>query len=142
MNNRHKYFRNLRHKQKLERTYEQTGTGRYGRCTNVFFLTKEPDPKDIRENTLKYVNRWYMSDLTYDEIIDKILERETKPFPGRDFFYYYDRPEVEYTILEREKPSNRKSYYKKYSNRVVRRSKDVLQHNQYRKQFDLWWTID
>lgn len=39
---------------------------------------------------------------------------------------------------------NRYSFYKKYSNRCVRRYKGEIHSkgNQYRKIFDYWWTVD
>lgn len=37
---------------------------------------------------------------------------------------------------------NRKvRFYKKLSNRKVRRYKDTLQNNNYKKVFELWWTL-
>ena len=120
MNNRHKYFRNLRYKQKLERQYEEN------RYAGIYFFTKEPDPRYERESQHKF---WYRKDGKY---------------LGHNYYLYVDRPEVDYTIYEHTKRpyGDSKKYYKKYSNRCVRRAKDVPNHNQYRKVFDLWWTID
>ena len=122
MNNRHKYFRNLRYKQKLETQYTNRG---YSWC-KVYFITKEPDPRHARE----WGNRPYY--------------RIDKKYRGHDYYLYYDRPEVPYSIVEyTDRPYGKnKKFYKKYTSRITRHSKDVLQHNQYRKQFDLWWTID
>lgn len=144
MNNRHKYFRNLRYKQSLETRYNHRRTGRHGSWTGTYFITDEPDPRDIREQFFQYEQRIRINDVPYEEFCEKRLNELLKKYRGHDYYLYYDRPEVEYSILENKKETygKMKSYYKKYSNRVVRRSKDVLQNNQYRKQFDLWWTLD
>jgi hypothetical protein len=122
MNNRHKYFRNLRYKQKLETQYNNRDYS----WSRVYFVTKEPDPRYARE--------WG----------DRLYYRIDKKYRGHDYYLYYDRPEVPYSIIEyTDRPYGKsKKFYKKYTSRVIRHSKDVLQHNQYRKQFDLWWTID
>lgn len=39
------------------------------------------------------------------------------------------------------KNSNAQRYWKRYSNKIVRRSKEVYRGNQYRKCFDYWWTL-
>jgi len=40
------------------------------------------------------------------------------------------------------KNSNSPKYWKRHSNRIVRRSKDSIPRgNQYRKYFDYWWTL-
>lgn len=125
MNNRHKYFRNLRYKQKLESQYDNRD---YSWC-RVYFITKEPDPRHAREWGYRYpYSCWSVDD----------------KYRGHDYYLYYDRPEVPYSIIEdRDRPFGKnKKFYKKYTNKIIRHSKDALQHNQYRKQFDLWWTID
>jgi hypothetical protein len=122
MNNRHKYFRNLRYKQKLEAQYDNRD---YSWC-RVYFLTKEPDPRYERERHLRF------------------RSGTDEKYRGHDYYLYYDRPEVPYTVIEYvDRPYGKnKKFYKKYTSRILRHSKDVLQRNQYRKKFDLWWTID
>jgi hypothetical protein len=122
MNNRHKYFRNLRYKQKLETKYNNRGYSWSG----VYFITKEPDPRYARE----WGNRLYY--------------RIDKKYRGHDYYLYYDRPEVPYSIVEyKDRPYGKsKKFYKKYTSRIIRHSEEALLHNQYRKQFDLCWTID
>lgn len=39
------------------------------------------------------------------------------------------------------KNSNAQRHWKRYSNKIVRRSKEVFRGNQYRKCFDYWWTL-
>lgn len=138
MKNRHKYFRNLRYKQKLETRYNNRDYS----WSRVYFLTEEPDPKYIREYALKYLGRY--SNCTLEEVIERQLKDMNTYYRGHNYYLYYDRPEVPYTIVESEdRPYGKsKKFYKKYTSRVIRHSKDALQHNQYRKQFDLWWTID
>ena len=144
MNNRHKYFRNLRYKQSLETRYNHRDTGRYGGWTGVYFVADEVDPRDIREQFYQYQTRCWKTEVTPEEYTKMRLDDLTKKSRGHDYYLYYDRPEVKYSIIENKKAiyGSMKSYYKKYSNRIVRHSKEILPHNQYRKQFDLWWTID
>lgn len=139
MNNRHKYFRNLRYKQKLETKYNNRSN--YG-WTGVYFVTDEVDPRFLREATLHHL--WRSSYLTAEENIQRKLEQNCKKYRGHDFYLYYDRPEVAYSMIEStDRPYGKaKKFYKKYTNRVIRHSKDTPQHNQYRKYFDLWWAID
>ena len=122
MNNRHKYFRNLRYKQKLESQYDNRDYS----WSRVYFVTKEPDPRYERERYFRFSGS------------------DDEKYRGHNYYLYYDRPEVPYSVIEdRDRPFGKnKKFYKKYTSRIVRHSKDVLQHNQYRKQFDLWWTID
>ena len=122
MNNRHKYFRNLRYKQKLETQYNNRGYA----GSNVYFITKEPDPRYERERYFRFSGV------------------DDKKHRGHDYYLYCDRPEVPYSTIEYiDRPYGKsKKFYKKYTSRIIRYSKDILQHNQYRKMFDLWWTID
>lgn len=39
------------------------------------------------------------------------------------------------------KTSRRKKFYKKLTNSIVRKAKDVPSGNKYRRYFDLWWTL-
>ena len=119
MNNRHKYFRNLRYKQKLEAKYDNGNR-------HVYFITNEPDPRQIRE--LKPFKHLRIS--------------EPCKFRGHDYYISWKRPEIAYSIQIWPQKNKYKTYCKKYSNRIVRRSKNDFQHNGYRKEFDLWWTID
>lgn len=83
MNNRHKYFRNLRYKQKLEARYDHYD----GYHTGIYFLTKEPDPRAIRED-----NNFYLR--------NPKLTSEWDKRKGHEHFMYYKRPEVPYSVIE------------------------------------------
>ena len=39
------------------------------------------------------------------------------------------------------KNSNAEQYWKRHSNRIIRRRNEIYQGNQYRKCFDYWWTL-
>ena len=39
------------------------------------------------------------------------------------------------------KNSNAERYWKRHSNRVIRRRNEIYHGNQYRKCFDYWWTL-
>ena len=129
---RHKYFRNLRHKQKLE---AKVGTN-HTYWSHVYFITEDPDPKYERECNYRFL---YYS---------RGREVDSKA-TGKDYYIYYDRPEIPYTILKvhtKGKYSKLKSYYKRYSNRIVRQcakqKHECYNNGQYKKQFDLKWTLD
>jgi hypothetical protein len=123
MNNRHKYFRNLRYKQKLETKYDNGNR-------NIYFITNEPDPRAVRES-----NNFY---LCHPEIDPAEWERAH----GHDYYISWKRPEIPYTAVEWNEEYGYKKFCKKYSNKIVRRSKNDFQHNGYRREFDLRWTID
>ena len=78
---RHKYFRTQQYKQKLESKYNAIG-----RYSNVYFITTTPDPRAIREWQHFYGPRW--------------LPGEWDKKCGRNYYEYYSRPEIAYTILE------------------------------------------
>ena len=143
MKNRHKYFRNLRYKQKLESKYDNRD---YSWC-RISFLTKEPDPRYAREYMFKWIYHTYCryKGMTVDELIERRLEEfRNDKARGHDYYEYYDRPEVPYTIKEwTDRPyGKKKKFYKKYTTRILRHTEEVYNHSQYKKVFDLWWTID
>ena len=39
------------------------------------------------------------------------------------------------------KNSNAERYWKRHSNRIVRKKNEIYRGNQYRKCFDYWWTL-
>lgn len=129
----HKYFRNQRYKNKLEHMVGENRTY----WSRVYFITKEADTRFRRENATEiayYESRGW----EYD-----------KPYGGHDYYIYWERPEVEYSIKEyRSTPrrSKQNKYYKKYSNKIIRqefKQKGLCyNHCQYKKQFDLKWTLD
>ena len=85
MNNRHKYFRNVRYKQKLEARYYNDGW-----LTNIYFITKKPDTRARREDNNLYL-RWPDTDhAKYDKRT------------GHDYYMYWKRPEVDYSIVEHQ----------------------------------------
>ena len=83
MNNKHKYFRNLRYKQKLEARYHTDGW-----YSGIYFITKEPDPRSIRES-----NNFY---LKYPDTDPAEWERAR----GKSYYISWKRPEVPYSIVE------------------------------------------
>lgn len=55
---------------------------------------------------------------------------------------YIENPKPYYKRWYRDNHRcGRFKYYKKYSNRVVRRYTDVIRNGQYRKYFDYWYTV-
>ncbi len=127
MNNRHKYFRNLRYKQKLETRHDNGGYS-----SGVYFITKEPDTRAIRES-----NNFYLRYPDADPA-------EWEKVKGRDYYRYWARPEIPYSVVkhswgrngwkkvmkwntarrnrrikitEDDSAWNAKSFYKKYEDR-------------------------
>lgn len=45
------------------------------------------------------------------------------------------------TYPKRQNNSNRQQFYKRYSNRIIRKSETVYQNGEYRKVFDFRWTF-
>jgi hypothetical protein len=129
MNNRHKYFRNLRYKQKLEAGYNQ----RHGRYTNVYFVTQEPDPRYIREYGYRYP---YSCWSAYNK------------YRGHDFYLTWKRPEVPYSILEYQHGRNGwKQLMKQQTSRRNRRIKITEDDASWReksfyKKYEDRWNYD
>ena len=104
MNNRHKYFRNLRYKQKLETRYNNYD----GWYTGIYFITKEPDPRYIRENQFKYPYSCFSVD---------------KKYRGHDYYLTWKRPEVPYSIQEYQ--HGRNGWKQLMKQQTVRRNRRI-----------------
>ena len=133
----HKWFRNERYKLKLERDVDNHQTY----YSNVFFITKEPDPKYIRERFYQYWSSWWTEVKKWNCLLQK--ER------GKDYYVYYDRPEVPYSIQYRHKSprrSARQKDLKKRTNRKIRQAfkqkGEVYQNNEYRRIQEFWWELE
>ena len=143
MGRHHKWFRNERRKHQLE--YEVNNHKTY--YSNVYFITKEPDTRDIREHT-DYI-LWIAEkfDLTAEEALDRYIEQERKYGNGR--FIYTKRPEVPYSVQYYNKPPRRSRHQKELKKRTARRLRhywkqkgEVYQHNNYRRVQEFWWELD
>ena len=82
-NQRHKYFRNQRYKQKLENNHDNGGYS-----ANVYFITQEPDTRARRED-----NNFYLRNPDRNQ-------SEWDKRTGHDYYMYFDRPEVPYSVVE------------------------------------------
>ena len=129
MNNRHKYFRNQRYKQSLEARYNQFN----GKDTNLYFITKEVDPRSVRES-----NNFYLRNPDLDPI-------EWEKANGREYYISWKRPEVIYSVQEYSHGRNAWKQLMKYqTRRRIRRIKitedDVAwrEKNFYKKYEDRW----
>ena len=143
MNNKHKYFRNLRHKEKLE----GKGDGWKTYWSHVVYYTEEPDTREMRDCASNIYWRMNRFNLTFEEAINEYIEWEKKIGNGR--FQYYQKPEVPYTIHKvHTSPSysRRRKDLCKYANRLVRRRwkqyGEFYQHNEYKKVYDVAWELD
>lgn len=54
---------------------------------------------------------------------------------------WYDEKKKRYRRSESSRKSAKHKYYRKISNRKVRRSKDVPNGGKYRRVFDYWWEL-
>ena len=140
MKRQHKYFRNQRYKLKLERDVDNHKTY----YSNVFFVTKEPDPRHLREDIHMYRCRgkWGITD-------EEWIARESKPDDGRNTFTYYKRPEVPYTIRYYYKNAGRSKHQKFLKKQTARRVRqrwkqygEYYNHNDYRRTTEFWWDLD
>ena len=144
MNNRHKYFRNLRHQAKLE------GKARSWRTywSHAMYFTKEPDTRDIRESTTRILWVANHRNMTVEEAVQEHIEWDRKRGTGGSFTYF-EKPEVPYTIHKVQtdpKYSRRRKDYKKYSNKLVRQGwkqcNEEYQHCEYKRVFGVAWELD
>ena len=139
MKNKHKYFVNERWKNKLEHDVDEHKTY----FSNVFFVTKEPDPRYMRETFYRYCCG---RDWLYEHRLAYVMREAA----GRDGVYvYYDRPEVPYSIRYYEKDPRRSKRQKDLKKRTNRRLRqrwkqygEVYQHNEYRRTTEFWWDLD
>ena len=137
MKRHHKWFRKERYKNKLEHNVEKHKTY----YSNVYFITKDPDPKYIQKQWYTHWASWYTD--------EKKWEYLTKPAHGKDYYIYYDRPEVDYSIQYYHKPTRRSKCcvdLKKRTNRKLRQRwkqyGEEYQYNEYRKVQEFWWELD
>lgn len=133
----HKWFRNERYKLKLERDVDNHKTY----YSNVFFITKEPDYEYINRRWNEHWPSWWTD--------EKKWEYLTRPERGKDYYVYYDRPSVPYSIQYYHKSprrSARQKDLKKRTNRKVRQAfkqkGEIYQNNEYRRIQEFWWEMD
>lgn len=133
----HKWFREQRYKQKLERDVDKHKTY----YSNVFFITQEPDPKYIRERLYHRWAHWWTE--------EKKWEYLTRKERGKDYYVYYDKPEVPYSIQYYPKSPRRSArcvdLKKRTNKRLRQRYKqygETYQNNEYRKVHEYWWELD
>ena len=133
----HKWFRNERYKLKLECDVDNHKTY----YSNVFFITKEPDYEYINRRWNEHWAHWWTD--------EKKWEYLTRKERGKDYYVYYDRPSVPYSIQYYHKSprrSARQKDLKKRTNRKVRQAfrdkGEIYQHNEYRRTQEFWWELD
>ena len=133
----HKWFRNERYKLKLERDVDNHKTY----YSNVFFITKEPDYEYIQREWNTRWASWYTD--------EKKWEYLTRKERGKDYYVYYDRPSVPYSIQYYRKSPRRSvrcvDLKKRTNKRLRQRWKqkgEVYQHNEYRRVHEYWWELD
>ena len=131
MNNRHKYFRNLRYKQKLENNHDKGGYS-----ANVYFVTQEPDTRARREGNNFYLRNPDRSPEEWDKRT------------GHDYFMYFDRPEVPYSIIEHHWGRNGWKKLMKYQtarrNRRIKITEDdaACREKSFYKKYEDRWNYD
>ena len=133
----HKWFRNKRYKLKLERDVDKHKTY----YSNVFFITKEVDYEYVQK---RWNERW-----AHGWTDERKWEYLTRKEQGKDYYVYYDRPSVPYSIQYYHKSPRRSACQKdlkKRTNRKVRQAfkqkGEVYQNNKYRRIQEFWWELD
>ena len=133
----HKWFRNERYKLKLERSVDNHKTY----YSNVFFITKEVDYEYVQKCWNEYSSYWCTDERKWEYLTRK--ER------GKDYYIYYNRPSVPYSIQYYHKSprrSARQKDLKKRTNRKIRQAfkqkGEVYQNNEYRRIQEFWWELD
>ena len=133
----HKWFRNERYKLKLERSVDNHKTY----YSNVFFITKEVDYEYVQKCWNEYSSYWWTD--------EKKWEYLTRKERGKDYYIYYNRPSVPYSIQYYHKSprrSARQKDLKKRTNRKIRQAfkqkGEVYQNNEYRRIQEFWWELD
>lgn len=121
---RNKFERREANRRRLERLYNNGINCGYP--TGIEFYAEEPDYR--YENT-NY--RYYRGPVPQDDGTYKYWKRPSGKYYIRERHYY--RPHAGRESL--------KKFYKKVSSKRVRRSKGLYQRGQYKKVFDLWWTL-
>ena len=128
----HKWFRKQRWNNKLEHDVHNHRTY----YSNVYFLTKEPDPRYEREKNSRF---WY-----YEKNIPV-----DRPERGKSTYCYYKKPEVPYSIhyyTKSPRRSKRQVFIKKKTNKRIRqefKQKGIVYQNcEYRKAHEFWWELD
>ena len=107
----------------------------------MFFITKEPDYEYIQREWCTRWASWYTDERKWEYLTRK--ER------GKDYYVYYDRPSVPYSIQYYHKPTRRSAncvFLKKRTNKRLRQrwkqKGENYQHNEYRRVHEYWWELD
>ena len=133
----HKWFRNERYKLKLEHSVDNHKTY----YSNIFFITKEVDYEYVQKRWNEHWSYWWTDERKWEYL--------TRKEHGKDYYIYYDRPSVPYSIQYYHKSprrSARQKDLKKRTNRKIRQAfkqkGEVYQNNEYRRIQEFWWELD
>lgn len=120
-----KYERREAGRRRLERLYDKSGNHCF---SGVTFIIKN---NDCGEGLYDKYDDCY--GCNYRCILDRNKQK----------YVTWKRPVcTRYTIIRHYASSKITTYYKKVSNRKIRRTKEIYKRNQCHKLFDYWWTID
>lgn len=111
-----------------------------GCCGDAFEPKQHKNKGGKRRSGLAY--RRKMS-VKKDKALRKILGYGYKPYAGWVDWDWVDGVWQETgKYIKYPKNSNKQAYYKRYTNKIVRRQYELpVKGNQYRKHFDYWWTM-
>ena len=113
-----KYIRNREYLKRLEKKHNSLRGSKY----LISYITKEPDPRYIRDYTLHRLPAVFTN--TMDRL-ERYVNDMCQPFDDINY-YYYRRPEVEYGIKKIYNSSNysrRKHYLVKAGTKYIRQGK-------------------
>ena len=112
-----KYIRNREYLKRLEKKNNSLRGSKY----LISYITKEPDPRYIRENACFRVPSYFITSDRFEKYVMSMFE----PFYGSNYYYFY-RPEVKYGIKKLYNTfgsSMRKQLRKRAATKQLRREK-------------------
>lgn len=110
-----------------------------GRCEDAVVKGSRSKSKGKRKTGYTYRHEMKAKK---DNGIRKISTYGYCPNAGYPKYNYVNGEWIDAGYIQYPKNSNAQRYWKKHSNRIVRRSKYICgKGNQYRKHFEYWWTL-
>lgn len=144
MKNRHKYFRQQRHINKLKK--HPQGWKTY--WSHVKYIANEPDARDLAEHETYIHHLAELCKLSPEDAKARYL-LGLQCVGNKKHYVYYTQPEVTSTVhkvITDSRYSKKRSYWCKQANKRVRQQwkqkRLYYQHSEYKKVYDVVWTLD
>lgn len=113
---------------------------RCGYCSDAWVSTPEPKKHGARKTGINYRR---LQNKKKKDALMRILNYGYKPYAGWVDWDWVDGVwQQTGDHIKYPKNSKKQAFYKRYTNKKVRRYKgEIPKGNQYRKHFDYWWTL-